>query len=138
MILFVCFYHNEPDTEFSWVLVEYFQLFRDFSNRIQIMYPVWVNFLVISNFLGLLVLSDYDFLWDGLCSPSNVLNSFFNSIWRNKLRKLIFCQTGYAKYHRFGIWVKNAYNFQPSEAIQMKYGWSERAGIDVSENVYIH
>ncbi len=138
MILFVCYYDNEPDTEFSWVLVEYFRLFRDFSNRIQIMYPVWVNLLVISNFLGLLVLSDYVFLWDGLCSPSNVLNSFFNSIWRNKLRKLIFYQTGYAKYHDFGIRVKNAYNFQPSEAIQMKYGWSERAGIDVSENVYIH
>jgi len=54
------------------------------------------------------------------------------------LRKLIFYQTGYAKYHDFGIRVKNAYNFQPSEAIQMKYGWSERAGIDVLENVYIH
>ena len=78
------------------------------------------------------------FLWDGLCSPSNALDSFFNSIWRNKLHKFVFSQTGYAKYHDFGIRFKNEYNFQANEAIPMKYSGSERAGIDVSENVYAH
>jgi len=110
-ILLVRVYDEKSDTRFSLVVVVYFQLFLDFSNRIHNMYPVWVVFLIISNFLGLFVLSDSDFLRDDTHSPRNTFDSFSNLIWRNKLRKLIFSQTGYEKYRDFGIRVKNADNF---------------------------
>ena len=51
---------------------------------------------------------------------------------------MIFSQTGYEKYHDFGIWFKNADNFKASKVIPMKYSGSDRAGIDLSENVYVH